>query len=1210
MDLRPLSPRYVENDHGTYLQVLEAAIDEHENTVHNIALAGAYGVGKSSILSELARRRKRRVINVSLLTLGAGPRIPSTGDDVNPAASTTSNRIQKEIVKQLLYKQSPRKTTLSRFRRIDRPHWFHEIFLASVAGLLALVLLSTSGVLEHPGKWLGLSMPATTESLRYASSLVLGFAIAGIVTLLLRAILRGRFAVAKLAAGPAAIELSPRSTSYFDEYLDEIVYFFEINPAKDIVIIEDLDRFNDPYIYESLRSLNQILNESQQLGDRNIRFIYAVRDSIFENLGRAGAEHDYDDTRAELGRANRTKFFELIIPVVPFVTHINAREVMHHVLEERGHEVRRDLIDIASRHLPDMRTIINVVNEYEVFRRRLLDVKAPVPGLDAEKLFAMVLFKNTQAADFEGIRRNVSSLDRLFETWRALVRYNIDLSRAEIERLNDRAARSAAAEEQAAAVGQRLRDALLAVTGLPGTNFTGKDVFDSSGQVADVELDKADFWQAVHAGKKDLSLRVRDSYGRVVQSALSPAVIEGLTGLLLDNITLVDKSNAADRDTLKRIEKNLEFLERRHTWQELLRHGDLLLRAEGVPAESFRELAKRILPSDLVFELVSNGFITSYFALHVSVFYGKLLPLDAMTYIMRNVDGGKADLDFPLSATDVDAIIADQGSSVLLNPSMRNVSILDRLLDTDATSAEFVIGLALENQDGTELINRYFERGQHKPELVAVLAPNWNEIFSYLVQSAHISLEERWEMISIAIEKRDDVERAYEYGYGIGEFLEQNAPMIRALSESSTPDGAEAAVSFVVSAGAVLPDASRLSPAVRSALGSTRNYTLSAANIEAISGTDSLALDSLKNKALGVYNYVLSKPSEYFAAIDDVGDGQVTATSSANLGAILTEIAHWPATAVEIFIKRSDDGCMVRVLTGVPPNSWRALVEHRRVPASFDNVIAYIRMIGGVDESLASLISSLDGFDGADAATDDDVTTVAIALVNASLSVLNVESRIRLTLSLETGVLPTASIQPQAGPLIGELIRVGLIADDEDAFSPLLMVDWPTQEHAATMSTNFPRFAGPATLKAEFVTPLLESKIISADLQVKVINSMQSWGVLPRTAYEAAADCARRGRVSVDQNDILTFLKAGVARGVILNLLAEAADRVDIGGLRYILRTMGGNYALVADPSRQRPKLPDSNALRAVLGRLDAAGIVSGVTVEKDGSLRVNLHHR
>jgi hypothetical protein len=95
--------------------------------------------------------------------------------------------------------------------------------------------------------------------------------------------LQSRVRVESVSAGGAAVKLSAKENSYFDEYLDEIVYFFQKTKTQ-VAIFEDLDRFRDPHIFETLRELNTVLNNSEQIKSRPVRFVYAVRDSIFEQL--------------------------------------------------------------------------------------------------------------------------------------------------------------------------------------------------------------------------------------------------------------------------------------------------------------------------------------------------------------------------------------------------------------------------------------------------------------------------------------------------------------------------------------------------------------------------------------------------------------------------------------------------------------------------------------------------------------------------------------------------------------------------------------------------------------------------------------------------------------------------------------------------------------------------------------------------------------
>lgn len=61
------------------------------------------------------------------------------------------------------------------------------------------------------------------------------------------------------------------------------MYFFQVTDYN-VVIIEDLDRFETSDIFLKLRELNLLLNESkvvERKGKRPIVFIYAIKDDMF-----------------------------------------------------------------------------------------------------------------------------------------------------------------------------------------------------------------------------------------------------------------------------------------------------------------------------------------------------------------------------------------------------------------------------------------------------------------------------------------------------------------------------------------------------------------------------------------------------------------------------------------------------------------------------------------------------------------------------------------------------------------------------------------------------------------------------------------------------------------------------------------------------------------------------------------------------------------
>ncbi|MDT7765889.1 MAG: hypothetical protein QOC63_5309, partial [Mycobacterium sp.] len=368
--LKSLAPQYDEAQHKTYLDRLEGAVTDPRN--HNIALSGRYGTGKSSVLDKFEEKHRDSTLRLAISTLA-----PET------QGVTLNNRIQKEVLKQLVYSARPRTLRHSRFSRPGPlPRWralVESLLFVGVLGtLLALLGYLPPTIASGTGHSL---LERTTVAVVVAALLVLIFAV-------LRAVTYKRFVVSQVSAAGATLSLSATTNTYFDEYLDEIVHFFDHEP-KDFVIFEDLDRYNDPHIFQALRELNTLLNNTPKRlakihnHKKPLRFIYAMRDSLFETIGEdTAALGEGDAARAENIRANRTKFFEVVVPVVPFISHRTAREHLHQLLQDDGITgIERSLVELIAKHVTDMRLLLNICNEYQVFAERLLKSGKVAPDL-------------------------------------------------------------------------------------------------------------------------------------------------------------------------------------------------------------------------------------------------------------------------------------------------------------------------------------------------------------------------------------------------------------------------------------------------------------------------------------------------------------------------------------------------------------------------------------------------------------------------------------------------------------------------------------------------------------------------------------------------------------------------------------------------------------------------------------------------------------
>jgi hypothetical protein len=426
LGLVPLVPVHVPEQHKVYSDELVSLLedDERRKRVWNIALTGGYGSGKSSVLAGVRERLASRVVEISqssLSDVGVHP--------FDRQSNELANYIQKEIVKQLLYRERPISVPGSRFRRISRLPMRRALVTSVLAGVLVAAVFWVTG-------WgAPLQLGADAEWWQRPTILTVIGLLAATGTFAAQVLLSNRMRIDKLGTSATSVSLTGDADgSYFDEYLDEIVYFFEMT-GRDVVIIEDLDRFEDPSIYASLRELNTLLNSSGQLRKRPVHFIYAVRDSIFEDLedapqDRNGKVHDQTeaadpgvwqaDSALSAPVTQRTKFFELVIPIVPFITHRSSADLLSDLMRGIDPKVSFDVIRVVAKHVTDMRLLRNIANEYRVFRARIL-APEQLHGLTPSGLFAVVAYKNTHLQDFEQIRVCASVLDTVYRRSRRII---------------------------------------------------------------------------------------------------------------------------------------------------------------------------------------------------------------------------------------------------------------------------------------------------------------------------------------------------------------------------------------------------------------------------------------------------------------------------------------------------------------------------------------------------------------------------------------------------------------------------------------------------------------------------------------------------------------------------------------------------------------------------------------------------------------------
>lgn len=386
--LLPIKLKEGDPSHQTVDELAEVLNHALENEdIRNIALTGPYGSGKSSIIQTLMEEHKEfHYLPISLATLQAD----EDGEAPNSAdkdIETLNRKIEYSILQQIIYREKASTVPNSRFKRIVHieKEYLRFYSICGVLFILAFISVFFPNLIE--GFFYFSHLVKYKALIVFFASLYLLWALYHIFRYIIKSYSNSK--LNKLNLKDAQIEIEEEN-SIFNKHLDEILYFFQVTPYN-VVVIEDLDRFETEKIYLKLRELNQLVNESKIVG-RHIIFLYAIKDDVFVDEA-------------------RTKFFDYITTVIPVINPSNSKAKLKEALQARGsvdNEIPDDDLAEIAFFIQDMRILTNIANEYSQYRKKLYDPNKK--NLNLTKLLAMIVYKNYFPKDFAQLHRREGSV--------------------------------------------------------------------------------------------------------------------------------------------------------------------------------------------------------------------------------------------------------------------------------------------------------------------------------------------------------------------------------------------------------------------------------------------------------------------------------------------------------------------------------------------------------------------------------------------------------------------------------------------------------------------------------------------------------------------------------------------------------------------------------------------------------------------------------
>jgi hypothetical protein len=1162
-ELKPLYPQYDESSHSPYVKRLEKALQGEDTKIHNIALSGVYGSGKSSILEkvvkDLEEERPHTTRTISLAPLAAQlkeqddkkndsvsdkdkstSKQPSGATPKSSNNSSITNLIQKEIIKQLLYGTDPEKIPASHFHKMNEIGLGKQILSSLAFGMLLLFILNIYqwpySYIQKPLTWL----PIPTSITKILAEIVI-ICLLSIATFALFHYFGTRIHLAKIDVGTAGITLGENSDSYFDQYLDEIIYIFEKTGIR-TVFFEDLDRFQDAQIFDSLRELNQILNNDPKLQhtestiqkisqrlhfshsakEKNsqsstpIQFVYAIHDAIFSNQY-VSADAQIANQESLAHSFSRAKFFDIIIPVVPFVSASNSYQIALETLEDvldANDPQMINLLELVADAIPDKRTWINIRNEFIVYKEQLLNPKRTNLGLNPVNLLAVLVYKNYYLDDAAKLQNGRSSLDYIYKKIREIIQNEIPLLNSEIRDLESKINKftsAETAEDYAHKLKTTLIEILADLKQQTAENCNSIDIRIATDSQSIAGVDDPKLWENISHCKETDRIKIeavfRNPYSYHDSSVdIAPTIktFKRIIGKSLD----ISRWGAEQRASFtEKMNEKIQTI-------ESLRSGDWAFIVEHEKPQTDGKLCTLLDGDDsLLYRLISHGWIGQDYMLYSTIYTDEGITRNALNFILHHIDGNNPDYQFKLDdgdSKDVLRRIKNRDKTIFSQRRILNIDLLHYMLSQNKDSEvvqdtnQIIEMLFPLDNETSEFVSAYLDRlDDDANPLLDKMASHSQNLLSFLAQREATNTDTLCRQLDVTLHHLSS-ETHYTVDGSLADFLQNHWRSIPIFKNSDIAPALVEPMIQILNDGKVRIDSlSELgykdsNSGLRYPCAEQNLYVFSRSNLEtaldtisqsdnnqddSYSGCDRLpALNTIMHISKAVYANVLGHLKEYFGFLIedeytlDCSPGQNIADDLFRTLDDIRQQAGEEEDAEKLILtllNRCSPAARLPLFDDHFEDYTDALMECDAVlftPTNLQWAFTHDALTEH-ESSMTTWIQKHDSFEQGDTDEKLDKEKLAEDTINLPPTILKSNKKIRLLQELELdSPIPTSSIELDHQDLehypeiYAQLLKNGLVADTAESFESLEGQPWPVREAWIKESQKFGDYLGDVKL--------------------------------------------------------------------------------------------------------------------------------------------------
>ena len=516
------------------------------------------------------------------------------------------------------------------------------------------------------------------------------------------------------------------SKSILNNYIDEIIYFFEATNYN-VIIIEDLDRFGNSEVFTKLREINLLINNSKKV-KQDIVFIYAIKDDMFLDKDRA-------------------KFFDYMLPVIPIVNFSNSGDRLKKMLKGKSIKIDNDLIDDLSLFVDDMRLLYNIMNEFHIYATKVNQ------QLDINKLLAIIVYKNLFPKDFTNLSENKGELFETINSKNKYIENAINQINKQIESIKERLRLSEEASIfdikdlrtlYVSKVCEKILEECQGLAGLKDNDeMVSMEYFTDDDTFCKIKDGNLDYYYLNYYNQRN-SNSYSFKFNEIEKQVNPNYTYDQREKIIADK--QANKNNNL-RIAITNLQKQIGRI-KKSSLREILSEGKIKINCTDDKKK------------ELIDILLRNGYINENYLDYISVFHEGALSKTDYQFLINVKRELSPQFDYTLNKKE--ELLKRINLYTFEKECILNFDLVDALIVsqyTDKTDTLFK-QLANEHETTIKFINEYIDKSKHKSMFVNQLCSYWNNIWRYIRQEPSYT-DERKEQYFLLILKYANINDLY-----------------------------------------------------------------------------------------------------------------------------------------------------------------------------------------------------------------------------------------------------------------------------------------------------------------------------------------------------------------------------------------------------------------------------------------------------------------